>query len=60
MDRYKKQAVIANMVSNKIDFKCKFIKEIGKDTSYSSKKKLTKMICKKFLTSISQTKREQS
>ena len=41
----KKQAGIAILISNKIDFKPKVIKKTGRGTSYSSKVKSSKMNC---------------
>jgi hypothetical protein len=42
----KKQAGVGIIISNKIDFQIKVIKEMGKDTSYSSKEKSIKMMSK--------------
>ena len=39
----KKQARVAILILNKVDFQPKVIKKIRKDTSYSSKEKSTKM-----------------
>ena len=39
----KKQAGVAILISNKIDFQTKLSKRIRKDTSYSSKEKSTNM-----------------
>ena len=44
-----------NVLSYKIDFKSKLIKEVEEDTRYSSKKKSTKRILQ-FLTSMYPTK----
>jgi hypothetical protein len=42
-NRPKKQSEVAILISNKIDFQSKVIKEMGKDTSHSSKEKSTNM-----------------
>lgn len=53
-NRPKKQADVAILLSNKIDFQPKFIKKkMQKDTSYQSKEKSTKMMFQ-FLTSVPQ------
>lgn len=49
-----KQTGVAILISNKIDFKSKLIRRDGKDTSYSSKEKSTKVMFQ-FSTSMPQT-----